>query len=291
MLGTLFALAAGITWGVLGWYGSYFGRLGLTGNEIAFIRLFFAFLAGLFYLISSKDINKRVGRESIKYILAIGAIQGLMNISFYKSVLMGGTVIATVLYSTGPAFTLILSILFLNEKEKRVIPLLIAFIGIIVLVTEGNFKTLNFNLPSVIYGILSGFLYGLYPIFSKKIDCNTDKMVVTVYSFIIGLALLLPFVDFHKVISVASSPTRVIMMLSFGIIPTIIPYVLFLKSMEYIDVTKASIITMVEVPISATIGVIILKENFSLYKLMGILLVFLAVYIINMKPKKRATVV
>ncbi|MGL4945656.1 MAG: EamA family transporter, partial [Fusobacteriaceae bacterium] len=83
--GYLYAGLAGLLWGLLGFYGVNLNKYGYSGNEIAFTRMLFGFLAGFVYMLSDKKRRKalKVHPSNMKYILAIGIIpQALMNL-FY----------------------------------------------------------------------------------------------------------------------------------------------------------------------------------------------------------------
>lgn len=287
--GYLYALSAGATWGFLGIYGAYLSRYGLTGNDIAFVRLFFGFIAGVVYIIKNKNINRVVSLDNIKNIAVIGIVtQGVMNLLLYKSIIIIGTVTATMLLCTGPIFTVILSSIILKEKitTQKIIALAIACIGAVSLITEGDFKNIKFNIIGVTLAGMAGICYGIYPILSRRLKKGTNPLVLTVYSFLVGALVLIPTTNLGKIFELTRDIKTLMVLLTFGLIPTLIPYILFLKSMEYIDTAKASIITMVEIPVSALIGVFILKESFNMYKFLGIVLIVSGIMITKINFEK-----
>ncbi|MGL4402298.1 MAG: DMT family transporter [Fusobacteriaceae bacterium] len=282
--GYLYAGVTGLLWGLLGFYGINLNKYGYSGNEIAFTRMFFGFLAGFVYMLSDKKRRKalKVHPSNMKYILAIGIIpQALMNLFYYTSILRVGTVTANMLVCSGPIFTVILSAIFFKEKltlEKQ-LALSISMLGSVLMVTQGKIIGLKLDGLGVGIGIAAGVCYGLYPILGKKAEEILNPLSITVYGFLTAAIFLSFFVDLKKIFLSYMDIKIIILIISFGIIPSLIPYLSFLKALTFIPPSKASIIGMLEVPTTAVIGFLILKEEFNGYKLVGLILIMLGISI------------
>ncbi|MGL4252692.1 MAG: DMT family transporter [Fusobacteriaceae bacterium] len=289
MKGYLLAVCSGVFWGFLGFYGSKLNSYGFTGNEVAFLRMFFGFLCGMIYLFSSKENRKnlKISRSSIKYIMLIGVVtQGLLNLFFYSAILELGTVTATMLLCTGPIFTVILSSIFLKENftlEKQV-SLAITILGSVLLISEGNFSGMNFSIMGILLGAASGLCYGIYPIIGKQ-SKGSNPVFITVLGFLVAALFLIPFISMGDMVRKIANIEIFLTIISFGIIPTLLAYLIFLKAMEYIPASVASILTLIEVPTTALIGVLVLNEHFNSYKFVGLLIVLIGISItkINLK--------
>ncbi|MGL6120505.1 MAG: DMT family transporter [Fusobacteriaceae bacterium] len=286
--GYLFAVFAGISWGFLGLYGIKLNDLGFNSNEIAFSRMLFGFLVGFIYLLSDKDKRKKlqIKKMSLKYILVIWVItQGLLNVLFYASVLKIGTVTATMLLCSGPIFTVILSVIFLKEEfsNEKKIALLIAIFGALLLITEGKISNLNLNSLGLLLGLGSGLCYGLYPILGKKCGNSDDSMTSTIFAFLAAAIFLIPTIELKEFFIKIANFKTFTLLLSFGLIPTVMSYIFFLNSLKYIPVSLASIISLIEVPSATLLGIIFLSEDFNIYKFLGLILVFAGVSITKVK--------
>lgn len=285
--GYLFAAGAGLLWGLLGLYGVTLNRFGYSGHEIAFTRMVFAFIAGMIYMLSDKNRRKslKVKTSGIKYIFAIGiGTQALMNLFMYTAVLRVGTVTTTMLVCSGPIFTVLLSSVLFKEKltlEKQ-LALSIAMLGSVLMITQGKIFGLKLDVLGVTLGIAAALCYGVYPILGKKAEKHIGTLPITVYSFLMAALFLAPFVDLKKMF-MSYLDIRVFgVILTFGLIPSLIAYLLFLNSLNFIIPSKASIIGMLEIPTAATIGVFILNEEFNEYKLMGLVLIMVGISITRM---------
>lgn len=290
MRGYILALSAGISWGFLGFFGSRLSEYGFTGNEIAFLRMFFGFLWGMSYIFSDKKQRKdlkKIRLDSLKYIILVGVVtQGLLNLFFYSAIVRLGTVTATMLLCTGPIFTLALSTVFLGEKfsiEKQS-ALAITILGSIILITEGNFTVTNLSITGIIFGLASGLCYGIYPIIGKK-SSDSNPLVVTVLGFLVATFFLIPFISLGELFSKIIDFKIIVLGILFGILPTLLAYMLFLKSLEYISPTISSITTLIEVPTTALIGILVLNEHFNEYKLVGLVLVLVGIAITKIEFK------
>ncbi|MGL6065214.1 MAG: DMT family transporter [Fusobacteriaceae bacterium] len=281
--GYLFALLSGIIWGSIGIFGTKLNQVGFTGNEITFLRLFFAAIFGLLYIgFSQKKLSIfMIPKRLIKDVLIIGIVtQGLMNIFLFISIIRVGTITATMLLCTGPLFTVFLSIFILKEKMtlEKYIALTFSILGAILVITEGHITNMKFDFIGVLCGAIAGFLYGFYPILGKRVEKSGNPLLITIYSFLVASIFLLPFLNTEVIVTKIFSLKAFLLAAGFGFFPTFIAYLLFVKALRYTSASKASIISMVEVPTTAIIGIFLLNENFNIYKFLGIVMVLIGIY-------------
>ncbi len=281
------AIMAGAIWGLIGIGSHNLSSLGLNSYEISFLRVFYAFLFGLIYLKIGKIKNERTSNkihrkfykkhipwDVWKYLIVIGSLsQGALNIFFSKAVTELGTITAVLLLATGPLFTVIMCRVFFNEKlsfYKGIAIIAICF-GATLLLTEGNFYSLKFGYYGIFLGLMSGVCYGFYPIGIKKIGLDYDPVKLTIYTFGIASLFLMLFIkpDFIKI---AVMPKVILGGLFYGIIPTLIAYILFARAVRTIPVSTVSILSLIEIPSATLFGVFFLSETIGFYKGLGILI-------------------
>lgn len=295
-LGYIYALSAGLMWGLIGISALNLSYLGLNSYEVSFLRVTYAFFLGLIYLkVFDKKKSKKLKelpKKLLIYIALSGIVcQGLLNIFYSKAVTLVGSVTGIMLMATGPIFTIILCKILFKEKLTitKICALIIACFGAVLLITEGNFQKLNFNYLGIVFGILSGLCYGIFPIFNKKIIENFDPVRATIYSFGIASLFLLFFLDSNSLIKFINIDI-IKVSLFYALIPTLTSYIFYSKSMIYIPPSSAGIISLIEVPATTFIGVLFLHEAVSFNKGMGIVIVLTGVLLSkfeNIKFKKR----
>lgn len=282
-LGYFLSISAGLIWGTIGLSAMKLNELGLNPYEISFVRTLFAFILGLIFIRmknkvsikNEKNIKKTKSKKIYLFIIVSGILcQGLLNIFYSKSVIHVGTITGIMLLATGPIFTIIFSKIFFKENLGffKVLALVITFVGAFLLITEGNIQQLNFNFQGVVYGILSGICYGMFPIINKKIIDQFNPVEATIYSFGVASIFLLVFIDREIIIKILNSEVFKAG-LFYGLFPTLIAYILYSKSMIYIPATSASIISLLEVPATALMGILFLNESLGKIKILGMLII------------------
>ena len=99
--------------------------------------------------------------------ITLGIIcQTIVNKALFSSILLSGTITGILLLSTGPLFTYFFAVFFLKEKKSisMVISIALSFLGIFFILTTGNIVNGNQNTLGIVYGFVSGILFGLFPI-------------------------------------------------------------------------------------------------------------------------------
>jgi len=280
-----FAFLAGITWGTIGIISYYLKQTGVGPFEIAFLRLFCAFLP-MFIFYIFKDINKlKIKKENIKHFLLIGVIsQGMMGIGMYQCIVRTSVTVGVIMSCTGPLFTAILSKIFFKEKITLIkgLSLVLGFYGAFLIVTGGDISVLNTNGFGLFMGAISGLSYGFFPILSKRIPEGSNSLGILIYSFLVGSIFIFPMLS-TKVLIRALDPEMLIFSLMLGIISTILAYIFYTKALQIISPTKAAIVALVELPTAAIIGHFFLKEYLHPINVLGIFILLGGVIISKLK--------
>lgn len=286
-----FAFLAGITWGTIGIISYYLGQTGIGPFEIAFLRLFFAFLPMFIFYIFKDKKKLKIKKENIKHSLFIGIIsQGIMGIAMYQCIMRTSVTVGVIMASTGPLFTAILSKVFFDEKITlfKGLSLALGFYGAFLIVTGGDISVLNTDGIGLFMGAISGLAYGIFPILSKKIPEGSNSLGILIYSFLVGAIFVMPMLD-TKVLIGALSFEMIGFSLMLGIISTVLAYVFYTKALQIISPTKAAIVSLVELPTAAVIGHFFLKEYLYSINILGIFILLTGVIISKIKfPIKKS---
>lgn len=291
ILGYMLAIATGLIWGLIGISVLELNKLGLNPYEISFVRTFLAFLFGYIFLKLKREKKKETKiKKSVFLLILLSGImcQAGLNIFFTKSIAKIGTITSIVLMATGPIFTIILSKILFKEKMgvKKVISLVLAISGVLILVTGGDLGQLNFELQGVILGLLAGFCYGFFPIVNKKVASDIDTTKALIYSF--GAASIFLMFFLEKTSFIKFFQVNILLLSSFyAVVPTLLAYLLYVNSMLYIPASLASLITLLEVPMTAVIGVLFLNENINIISFFGIVLIIFGIVFLKINILKK----
>jgi drug/metabolite transporter (DMT)-like permease len=285
-------LLAGWMWGSVGIFVRPLDERGYTPLTIVFVRMAVAF-AILFVCLFV--FNRKLLRIKLKdlWVFICTALTSaiVLNVFYSMSILMNSLALAAVLLSTDPFFVVFLSAVFFKEKvtSMKVAALFLAFAGC-VLISGLIGSASGFNAAAILIGVLAGFGYALYSIFSRvALNKGYDSFTINVYSFGIGALACLPFVNFSAIAgSVAAEPAYMsVLLLAHAAFTSLLPYILYTYGMKYMDTGKASIIESVEPASAAVYGALIFGEFLSAMDITGMVLVYLAIVLLNIKKPKR----
>ncbi len=188
---------------ILIWAGSFiFIRMGLKDFPpitLAFLRFAAASIFLLFFHLFNKDEKERKLDLRAKFldlnILALTGVSLLYIFQFYSLKFISATVGSIIINST-TIFMALLSALFLNEKlnKKKVLGILIAFIGVSTFVSNG-WKNINFSSNQFLGGGLmlgAALCWAIYSIIIKKVLRSNSNLTITLTTFLLGTIHLFP---------------------------------------------------------------------------------------------------
>lgn len=279
----LFVLMAGVLWGSMGIFVRALNEEGLFSMDIVALRAIVAALSMLVFLVIFDKKLLRIKLKDIWVFLGsgIGSIL-FFNYCYFKAISLTSLSLAAILLYTAPAIVMFLSFILFNERftGRKVIALILTFVGCI-LVTGVLNDTASVTAGGILAGLGAGFGYALYSIFSRfAIERAYNSLTITFYTFLIaafGGLFLSDRVQVAKI--VLSSPYMFIFCLIFGLVCTVVPYLLYTLGLNYVENSKASIIASVE-PVAATfIGFFVFKEKISAMGLAGMVLVLAAMFL------------
>lgn len=286
----LIVIAAGILWGCLGLFTRALTQLNFSVFQITFSRALVAFLMSALIILLTDPGKFKIKLRDIWLFAANGLISiVLFNVLYFYTIENTTLSIAAILLYTSPFFVMILSFFFFKQKItwKMSLALIIAIIGCFLTTgIIGSHVSLN---PEFIFtGVLAGFFYSLYSIFSTVIIKKYSPMTLIFYTFMfatIGLAPLAKPIIYISHINMISS----IFVFLIGTVSTLIPFFLYTLGLKYIEAGKASILSFVE-PMTATLlGIAIFHEQLTIQNITGITLIFIAMIILNLKSKKKTS--
>ena len=215
-------------------------------------------------------------------------ILGLIPVQlfYFMAVKAGNASIATILQFIGPFFIMLYMAVRHHEIPSRleVISAVAAFIGVVVVATNGRFTQLAITPLVLVYGLISAVGVATNTLIPRSLLKSFSSMEIT------GWGLVIAGIGLEVV-----SPTRVtftltsqvlIMFLMIIIIGTVIPFITFTTVLKYISPTVASMLDAFE-PLTATVGsVLVLGLHLSLATIIGSLVIIVAVIGLNYQPNE-----
>lgn len=269
---------------------------GLTENEIFFTKAFFCVISMLLFdLICRKRIKRISSVKDFFALMICGVVGYLIYGMLYGYALHRIPIsVAVVLVYTAPAIVMLISVIFFKEKFtlKKRIALVMIMTGCVFvtgILTEGIGQI---SFVGVLMGLASGFCFALYSIFGSIVMKKYDAWSVATYNFMFALLVTSFLVDIPQTMNKVFENIDVLLLnLYFAVFCGTIANLIYVKSLEYIEASKAAMITTIEPLTTCVAGVIFFHEDMGIIKFLGVVLILMAVIVLNYtaseKKKKR----
>ena len=187
--------------------------------------------------------------------------------------------VTSILQPMSPVFTLILAALFLREKVtgRKVLGILMAFAGAIMLSTGGDLKIGDANSLGAFLILLSALSYAISGIIGKHILHDTSPEGVMIWGYVFGALFLFPVWAYEP--QVPSLDAWGLLALLFLSIGTLFPYLLWYKVLEHNEVSAQTAFVFLIPLFGVLFSALLMGERLSPYLLMWGLLILAGVYL------------
>ena len=288
--GVFAIVIASFLWGTTGTVASYspsIGSLAIGAFSMGAGGLLLVLIARKKLLVDYKLILKQ------PKVLFIGAISvAVYPLAFYTSMSLSGVAIGTVVsIASAPFFAVILECLISkkNVSLQWVLSFIIGAVGItfLILGKEHSTNTVNGTYQQnlgILLGCIAGLAYAIYSWAARCfIECGVHSQSSMSVLFGCAALLLLPSLWFTGD-NLFSNATNILVSLYMAIIPMFLGYLLFSFGLNYVDASKATLITLIEPVIATILAVMFIGESFKIIGWFGVTLVSLCMLMQTFKP-------
>lgn len=273
-------IIAGAFWGIVGVFVRILDAEGLDNLTICFSRAAVGALVLIVFVLLTDRKLFHVEIRDLPVIFGMSLSGAVLLMFAYNYALTELTIsLAVVLLCTAPVFVLLISSLVFKERIslKKLICMVLAFVGCAMLsgLFEGD-APLRWSVFGLLMGLAAAFFNGVYMILSKGIaKKHYSPITISVYSFIFGALMLLPFVSWEQLsgyISAKPLESAAVLLLQ-SICSSLIPTVAYITAVKYMDAGKAAILESGAEPTAAVIvGIALYSEIPSLIGLAGMII-------------------
>ena len=290
-LGPFIVMLAAILWGSVGIFTKYLYSAGFTPFQASMLRCLVAtvIIVPIMIIRSRKQLKLRSWKDLLFFVISGTFGLALCYTAYFITIQQSTLSIAAVMLYSSPIMVTIMAAFLFKEKitVKKAVSIILAFTGCIIMsgILGGSGVTLT--AVGVLIGFLSGFGYALYNIGSRMALKYYSTYAVTTYTFIFATIGMIPFTPIKETASLmAANPTTIAVALGLGILSTLIPYTLYVLALNYVEVSKASVIAIIE-PVAATIiGMFAFDEALTVNTVVAMIIILLSVLVSNMKSKE-----
>ncbi|ARF13956.1 DMT family transporter [Sporosarcina ureae] len=284
-------IAGAVCWGLIGLFIAPLYARGFTAWDVVAIRgiFSFVFLFAIMMLFFRDQLQTRI-KDHVFFASAGIFSLALFNYFYFEVFSRSSLSLAVTLLYTGPLFVMILSRIFFKEllTARKGLALVFAIVGCAFVV--GLLPLGSESIPSktLFMGILSGFCYALYSVFTKPITKRYSALTITTYTFFYMALFMSLTSDVWRKVDTFRYVDVWIAALLLALISTVAAYVFYTTGLKYLEAGKASILATIEPIVAVLVGVLFLGDQLLPLQILGIALVlYSAVLIVGKQVKSK----
>lgn len=290
--GLIFALTAGVLWGITGPLGQYlFDEKRIVPDWLVPYRLLASgavILIGLFIKKGKKILDIWKCKKDAVHIIVYSVI-GMMAVQYVFFIAVeasnGGT--ATVLQYTNPVMIILYMGFFKKvcPTRKEVAAVVLALTGIFLLSTNGNIHTLVITPKGLFMGLLCAFFTCLYSMIPRRLLEKYDAIIVCGWSmFIGGIVLSLWRRPWSLGIRGDIEVWGLFAILVF--VGTIIPFIISLLAIPIIGPMYANVLASIEPVVASLLTFLFLGTKFGGFEILGFVLIIITIIMLSWNKNK-----
>lgn len=286
----LTTIAGAACWGLIGLFIAPLYERGFTAWDVVAIRGIFSFVFLLLIMVVFYRTQLRTQLKDHLYFASAGIFSLVLFNYFYFEVFSQSSLsLAVTLLYTGPLFVTILSRIFFKEPLtiRKGWALAFAITGCAFVVGLLPLGSESIPGKTFLMGILSGFCYALYSIFTKPVTKRYSALTITTYTFLYTSIFMLVTSDFLGKLDKFQHGDVWISALLLALVSTVAAYVLYTSGLKYLEAGKASILATIEPIVAVLLGVFFLGDQLRGWQAIGIgLVLYSAILVAGRRYRK-----
>ena len=284
----LFLTLASLFWG----FNAIASRLAI--DEISPMSLVSGRWLGVMIILSiicrhQLSLGFQVFKSNYKWMIMMGLFGfTTFNSLYYISAHYTVAINLGIVQSTTPAFIMIISMFWLKTRInlKQVTGLLITFIGVSIVISNGNLASLlrlKLNNGDLLL-IVACIFYAIYAVGLRKRPEINDVLLMTFFSYVAFIGSLPGLIIEITQYSFFFPTFKGLMILSVIIIfPSLLAQILFMKGVKIVGPALSGLYTNLVPIFTSVLAIIVLDEVFHIYHLTSLIIIFLGIYIFDRK--------
>ncbi len=298
--GYLYIASAAFLWGVAAALGraAFTGRLLPKGQALRPIdplilsqsRATFSFLVLLFALVLLRGWKRLpVPFADFRRMFVLGILGvAASNYLYYLAIQRTNVATAIILQYTAPILVLVYTVARGLQKAtiQRVAAVVLAVTGIALLI--GIFGSGGFRLDAI--GVLAAlgaaFSFAFYNVGGHSILARYDRWTVLLYVILSASLFWIVVNPPWRVVAAHYSGSQWLFLLMFSLISVLAPFSLYFAGLQYLEPTRAIVVSCLEPVFSIVIAAVTLGEVMKPLQTVGIVLVLVAIVVVQLPDRK-----
>jgi drug/metabolite transporter (DMT)-like permease len=230
-------------------------------------------------------------KNNLKFLAIIGITFSIVPVLLFLSFDLAGAINSSLTLKSEVFFALLFGYIILKEKRISKVQLLFCatlFFGLFIAITQGSFNLLEFNVGVLIL-LIDVALFTLVHTFTKtRFDRNefSPIQVVFIRSLLSGIIVFSTYFIFFPLdrIIIVFNPNYFIYYLLMGLDYSVSLFFWY-KTLSYIQIGKAGVLNSLTPILTALFSWIILGDVFTIFHLIGMIIVIISIYMIVREKK------
>lgn len=282
--GYLQIAVAGFFWATLGIFTNGLYAAGMTSPQISFLRLLLGAIFMTLYCLVKDRSALKITKKGLLVCVLLGLFcQAFFNLCYVNAIGNVGISVSAVLLYTSPIFMAILSKLCYQEKINtyKIISLALTVIGAYLAATGGILQAGTLNGIGILFGLGAAISYASMPFISKSALTENKNVSVVLYAFLFGALFLFPFTKPVEMVSYLTNWTVLWNILGLGLFPACLAFLFFYSGIsKKIEFSIVGIFSSTELIFSQIFGWTLFQEEFTLLRLVGVLIMFASAFVV-----------
>lgn len=209
------------------------------------------------------------GPRSYLGVYTLGVLLGIHWVAFFHAMQVSSVAVGMLSMFSYPILTIILEPLFSKKgwSVRDLIAGLVTFTGLSVMVMQGQINAGESISSGVLWGVLSALLFALRNLFQKYHFPQYSSDSLMIHQVVAVGLVLLPFVDYPRVLSLASMDFIKIILL--GVFSTAGAHTLLVYSLKQLPAKSVALICCLQPVIAALLAWIVVHEVPGLLVMFG----------------------
>ena len=272
---------------IVGKYASYYQ---IPPFSLNFYRWFFAWLILLPFTFKEIISKKNYILENYKFYILLGITSvTIFNSIVYYSLNFTQVISGVLMISTIPVMIMFISSILKIEKTNifQILGVICSFIGVILIITKANFDllvNLDFNKGDLTM-VVAMLSWATYSALLKKRKHELSQLSLLEVIITFGLIFLIPIyiIEYSLGFEITLNKPFILVLIYVVLFPGLAAFICWIKGISLIGPNRSGVFLHLMPILSALMAMIIFKEKFMLYHLLGAFFILSGIILSNRK--------
>ena len=272
---------------IVGKYASYYQ---IPPFSLNFYRWFFAWLILLPFTFKEIISKKNYILENYKFYILLGITSvTIFNSIVYYSLNFTQVISGVLMISTIPVMIMFISSILKIERTNifQILGVICSFVGVILIITKANFDllvNLDFNKGDLTM-VVAMLSWATYSALLKKRKHELSQLSLLEVIITFGLIFLIPIyiTEYSLGFEITLNKPFILVLIYVVLFPGLAAFICWIKGISLIGPNRSGVFLHLMPILSALMAMIIFKEKFMLYHLLGAFFILSGIILSNRK--------